>query len=207
MLKRKDMERTYGEAVKHRRTYYAIAKRSPLSDAEIEERVRLTVLHVPSAFNSQSSRLALLLGEHHDKLWSIVTATLRKIVPPEAFKNTEKKVGSFAAGYGTVLFFEDQRVVRELQEKFPAYADNFPGWALQTSAMHQLTLWTLLEEGGLGVSLQHYNPLIDEEVRRVWELPADWKLIAQMPFGEPLQEPGTKTFLPPDERIRVFKQT
>ncbi|MDR3268278.1 MAG: nitroreductase family protein [Tannerella sp.] len=200
------MERTYKEAVERRRSYYAIDKRSPISDAEIEALVRLTVTHVPSAFNSQSTGVVLLLGAHHTKLWSIVKETLRKIVPAAAFENTEKKINAFDAGYGTLLYFEDQREVKTLQEQFPLYAEQFPFYSEHTSAMHQITLWTLLEDAGLGASLQHYNPLIDEEVRQTWHLPEDWKLIAQMPFGVPVQEPGTKTFKPLDNRIRVFNE-
>ena len=200
------MERNYKEAVGHRRSYYAIEKRSPVSDAEIEAMVRWVVLHVPSAFNSQSGRLVLLLGDHHTKLWEIVGETLRKVISLEAFASTAKKIDAFAAGYGTVLYWEDQRVVADLQEKFPRYAANFPIWSEHSSAMHQITLWTWLEEVGLGASLQHYNPLIDEEVRRTWHLPAEWKLIAQMPFGASVQEPAPKTFQPLDERVFVFKQ-
>jgi predicted oxidoreductase (fatty acid repression mutant protein) len=199
------MEKTYKEAVKFRRSYYAIDSQSPVSDAEIEEMVRFTVTHVPSAFNSQSARVVLLLGESHATLWGIVRETLRKIVPADAFAGTDKKISSFAAGHGTVLYFEDREVVKTLQENFPPYAENFPVWSDQTSAMHQITLWTLLEDAGLGASLQHYNPLIDEEVRATWNLPATWKLIAQMPFGAPVQEPAPKTFQPVDERVRVFK--
>ncbi|MDR3194687.1 MAG: nitroreductase family protein [Tannerella sp.] len=199
------MKRTYMEAVKHRRSYYAITKSSPVGDAEIEKMVHRVVTYVPTAFNSQSSRLVLLLGDHHTKLWNIVGKELRKIVPPEAFAGTERKIGSFSAGYGTVLYFEDESVVKHLQESYPLYKDNFPVWSTQGSAMHQITLWTLLTDAGLGVSLQHYNPLIDDEVRRTWDLPADWKLIAQMPFGAPVQEPDPKTFLPLEERVRVFK--
>jgi len=56
-------------------------------------------------------------------------------VPGEAFAKTEEKIdNSFACGYGTVLFFEDQKVVKGLQEAFPSYQENFPGWSLQTSA-------------------------------------------------------------------------
>ncbi|MDR2040989.1 MAG: nitroreductase family protein [Tannerella sp.] len=199
------MERSYKEAVKHRRSCYAITNRSPIGEAEIEERVRWTIAHVPSAFNSQSSRLVLLLGEHHPKLWRLVRETLRGIVPPEAFAATEQKIGSFAAGYGTVLYFEDESVVKDLQERYPAYAENFPVWSAQTSAMHQITLWTLLDDAGLGASLQHYNPLIDREVSRIWALPAAWRLIAQMPFGAPAGAAAPKTFLPVEDRIRVFK--
>ncbi len=200
------MERSFGEALKHRRTYYSITNQSPVSDQEIEQIINLAVTNVPSAFNSQSTRVVLLLGENHKKLWNIVKETLRKIVPTEAFAATEAKIdGAFAAGYGTVLFFEDQSVVKGLQEMFAAYQDRFPGWSVQTSAMHQFAVWTMLEDAGLGASLQHYNPLIDEEVRQTWGLPESWSLISQMPFGLPTNEPGTKEYKPLSERVKVFK--
>ena len=71
--------------------------------------------------------------------------------------------------------FEDDSVVKGLQDAFPAYATNFPVWSMHTSAMHQLAVWTMLEDAGLGASLQHYNPIIDEEVAATWHLPASWK--------------------------------
>ena len=49
----------------------------------------MTVRHVPSAFNSQSTRVVLLLGESHKKLWQIVKDALKRIVPAEAFVKTE----------------------------------------------------------------------------------------------------------------------
>ena len=165
------MERTFSEALKNRRSYYSITGQSPVTDQEIECIVNLAVRHVPSAFNSQSTRVVLLLGKAHKKLWNIVKDALRKIVPEAAFAKTEEKIdNSFACGYGTVLFFEDQTVVKGLQEAFPSYQENFPGWSLQTSAMHQLAVWVMLEDVGFGASLQHYNPLIDDEVRRAWNL-------------------------------------
>lgn len=200
------MERTFSEALKHRRTYYSITNQSPVSDQEIESIIEMAVRHVPSAFNSQTTRVVLLLGESHKKLWDIVKETLKKIVPVEAFVKTEEKIDfSFASGYGTVLFFEDQSVVKGLQEAFPLYQENFPGWSLQTSAMHQLAIWTMLEDAGLGASLQHYNPLIDDEVRREWHLPESWRLIAEMPFGLPVGEPGEKEFQPLEDRVKIFK--
>ena len=65
----KTMERTFREALRHRRSYYALAPESPIDDARIEEIVRFAIKHVPSAFNSQSTRAVLLLHEHHDELW------------------------------------------------------------------------------------------------------------------------------------------
>lgn len=200
------MAQSFKEALLHRRTYYAISGNSTISDDELEEIINFAITNVPSAFNSQSTRIVLLLGKNHEKLWNMTKDILREIVPLDSFKNTEAKIdGAFLAGYGTVLFFEDQEVVEELQRSFPAYADNFPVWSQQTSAMHQLTVWTMLEDKGLGVNLQHYNPLIDNAVAKEWNIPANWKLIAEMPFGSPIQEPGDKNFEPIDKRVKIFK--
>ena len=64
----------------------------------------------------------------------------------------------------------------------------------------------MLEDAGLGASLQHYNPLIDEEVRKAWSLPDDWKLIAQMPFGTPTAQPGPKDVMSLDKRVFEFTE-
>ncbi|MBB4036512.1 hypothetical protein GGR21_002418 [Dysgonomonas hofstadii] len=200
------MKKDLMKAIENRRSYYNISNNSPISDNEIKEIIDFAVLNVPSAFNSQSTRVVLLLGESHKKLWSIVKETLRKMVPAESFGATEAKIdGAFAAGYGTVLFYEDQDVVEGLQNAFPTYSANFPIWSQHTSAMHQFTIWTLLEEAGFGASLQHYNPIIDEEVAKTWKISSKWKLVAQMPFGTPTGEPGTKEFQPLENRIMVFK--
>lgn len=200
------MARDFKEALEHRRSYYALSDKSPISDKQIEEIIDFAVKHTPSAFNSQSTRVVLLLGKHHTKLWSITKDVLRKIVPTTAFADTEAKINScFASGYGTVLFYEDQDVIKELQQSFPLYADNFPIWSQQTSAMHQLATWTMLEDAGLGASLQHYNPIIDETTTQEWNIPTTWRLIAQMPFGIPLDTPKPKEFKPLDMRVKIFK--
>lgn len=200
------MKRSFREALEYRRSYYSLTNQSPISDDEIEEIVKFAVKHVPSAFNSQSTRVLLLFGDNHRKLWQIVKNELWKIINPEAFKSAEAKIDhSFASGYGTVLFFEDQNVVEDLKNKYISYSTNFPVWSMQTSAMHQLAVWTMLEDAGLGASLQHYNPIIDKEVQRTWELPASWQLVAQMPFGTPVQEPGDKECDKLDHRVKVFK--
>jgi len=199
------MVKDYYTTVKDRRSYYGISKKTTIPDERIEEVVKYAALHAPSAFNSQSGRAVLLLGGEHDALWNIVMETLRKIVPPEAFAQTEAKVQGFRAGYGTVLFFEDQTVVEGLQAKFPTYKDNFPLWSLQSSGMLQHIVWTSLELEGLGASLQHYNPLIDSEVKKRWNIPASWRLMSEMPFGTPTAQPSEKTFLPLNDRVKIFK--
>ena len=82
---RRRMKRTFEEALEHRRSYYSIGSSSPVSDEELIRVVRQAVKHVPSAFNSQSTRIVLLLGDEHKKLWDIVKDTLKARIPAEAF--------------------------------------------------------------------------------------------------------------------------
>ena len=79
-----------------------------------------------------------------------------------------------------------------MQKKFPTYADNFPVWANQANGMLQINIWTALRELGIGANLQHYNPVIDNLVQEMFEVPKSWKLIAQMPFGGIVAEPDPK---------------
>ncbi|MCK6073839.1 nitroreductase family protein [Paenibacillus silvae] len=197
---------TFFDALKNRRSYYGISKESTISDAKIQEIVEEAVKYTPTSFNSQTSRAVVLLGEQHDKLWSHTEEILREVVGnEEAFQSTAEKMAGFRSGYGTVLFFEDNNVIAQLQQNFAAYADNFPIWANQSNGMLQLVIWTALEQEGLGASLQHYNPLIDEKVKQEWNIPENWRLIAQMPFGKPTATPGEKEFQPIQERVKVHK--
>lgn len=199
------MERNFAAAIANRRSYYALDNRIKVSEQEIKKMIETALLNVPSAFNSQSTRIVLLLGENHKKLWEITKSILKSILPQEAFAQTENKINtSFESGYGTVLFYEDTLTVKKLQEQFPLYADRFPVWSEHTSAMHQFAIWTLLEDAGMGASLQHYNPLIDSQVSEQWKISSDWKLIAQMPFGNPIAQPGEKTHEPLAKRFLVY---
>lgn len=200
-----DMNRNFLQALENRRSFYSISKAPILSEEDILSIVRRSVNASPSAFNSQSSRVVVLFGKEHDKLWDETKATLKEIVPAENFAKTESKINSFRAGFGTVLYFEDQEVVSGLQSQFPLYKDTFPIWSLESSGMLQLAVWTALEDAGFGVSLQHYNPLIDEKVQKNWNVPQSWKLLGEMPFGKPTEGPKEKETAPVDERVKVFR--
>ena len=192
------------ESIKKRRTQYALGKNVALPKTEIEALIKEAVKHSPSSFNSQSSRVVILFGAESDKVWNIAKETLKKIVPEDAFPATEGKLNSFAAGVGTILFYEDMDVVKGLQENFAAYADNFPIWSEQASGMAQLSVWTALSDANIGASLQHYNPLIDNEIAQTWGIPASWKLRAQMPFGSNEAPFGEKAFMDDEARFKVF---
>lgn len=199
------MAASFKEAIEKRRSIYELSNKATLTDNEIEDLLRFAVKNTPSAYNSQSTRLILLTEDAHALLWGIVKQTLRERISADAFTRTEQKIdASFASGHGTVLFFEDTSIIAEQQRLYPTYADKFPIWSEHTNAMHQLVVWTMLEDAGMGASLQHYNPLIDEQVKTVWKLPSEWNLVAEMPFGVPTGQPAPKEFAPLNERVRVF---
>jgi len=189
-----------------RRTQYALGKNLPISEAEVESLVHQAMRWAPSSYNSQSSRAIILFGAESEKLWKVITKEiLRPMVPAQDWHTTDAKMDGFAAGAGTVLFFEDQDVVKHMQAQFPLYRDAFPVFSEHSAGMAQFAVWTALAEAGVGASLQHYMPLIDDAVAKTWNVPAAWKLRAQMPFGSneaPLPE---KSFMDDAQRFRTVR--
>ena len=193
------------QLAEQRRSIYALGNQLPVSNEEVVKLVEHAILHTPSSFNSQSTRIIVLFGNEHHKLWQLTEDTLRAIVDnDEQFASTKQKIDSFKAGAGTVLFFEDHKAIKALQENAPLYADKFPIWAQHTNAMHQYVVWTALASVGVGASLQHYNPIIDDKVAETWEVDKDWELIAQMVFGAIEHPAGDKAFEPLEKRLKVF---
>lgn len=196
---------TLQQIAEKRRSIYALNDQLPVSKDEVIELVEHAVLHTPSSFNSQSTRVVVLFGDDHKKLWQITEDLLRAMVnDDEKFKSTQEKMAGFAAGAGTILYFEDQSVVKGLQDQFPAYAHNFPIWAEHTNAMHQYVIWNALAALDIGANLQHYNGVIDEKVAQAWNIDSNWKLIAQMVFGGIVAPAGEKTFEPVEKRLKVY---
>ncbi|ALZ86313.1 nitroreductase [Pseudomonas oryzihabitans] len=198
------MSNAFIDTIKRRRSQYALGKNLPLAQDQVTALIQEAVKLSPSAFNSQSARAVILFGAESDKFWGFVMQALRQIVPADAFAATEGKINSFSAGAGTVLFYEDRHVVAGLQDKYPAYADNFPIWSEQASGIAQFSVWTALANAGIGASLQHYNPLPDALTAAEWQLPDTWHLRAQMPFGSIEGDFPEKGFMDDAERFRVF---
>ena len=187
-----------------RRTQYALGNNVDLSQDELSALIQEAVRQAPSSFNSQSSRAVILFGEQSKKFWHLTQEALRPLVPEDAFDATATKLQSFAAGVGTVLFFEDQEVVKGLQAQFPLYADNFPVWSEHSTGIAQFAVWTALSEANVGASLQHYNPVVDAAVAQAWDIPQSWVLRAQMPFGSHEAEIGEKTYMSDEDRFKIF---
>ncbi len=173
------------EALQARRTIYGLKKELPVSVDAIKQLVTKTTELVPDAFNMRSQRVVLVLGAKQDALWDTIY---------DAFdgKVAREKIDGFKAGAGTVLYFIDTDVVKSLQDQFPRYAENFPIWAQQANGMLQISIWAGLRELGVGANLQHYNPVIDDAVKKLLDIPNRFQLVAQMPFGGIAKEPEPK---------------
>lgn len=186
------------EALKKRRSYYNIEKKLPVEQEEVIRLVEECTELVPDAFNMKSSRVVVVTGEKQQELWDKIDGLFGGKVPPE-------KIGGFRAGAGTILYFYDGSVVKGLQDRFPAYAHNFPVWANHASAMLQISIWTGLREMGIGASLQHYNPVIDKLVQEFCQVPENYVLVAQMPFGGIVSEPNPKEKEDIKNRVKVIE--
>lgn len=202
------MSNAFLDSIKKRRSIYAIDKNVKAGKEEIVDTIKEAVKYAPSAFNSQTARAVILFGEENEKLWGeggIVEQAIRKVLPEgQSFEPTVQKLASFNAGFGTVLYFEDTAIVKGLQESFPLYADNFPVWSEQGTGLTQFAVWSALANIGIGASLQHYNPLIDEAVRDTFDIPENWKLRAEQPFGNIAAPAGEKEFAPIESRVKIL---
>lgn len=95
--------RSFLAACKARRTHYDLTNRSPVSDDKITDIVEAALLHTPSSFNSQGTRVVILLHQEHRYLWNdIVKPAVKEVAPDAQWTSTEAKLNSFRDAYGTV---------------------------------------------------------------------------------------------------------
>ena len=95
-------KKTFLEAVEHRRTYRPLENKSTIPDSRIEELVTQTIKNVPSAFNSQTTRLVVVLNQEHSKLWEIITDVYKNMLPADKLEHTKGRLDMFRRSYGTV---------------------------------------------------------------------------------------------------------
>ncbi len=189
---------------KQRRSIYALGKTVDFDKNELTALIKEAMKAAPSAFNSQTTRAIIAFGDSHNQVWEIVRKALRDVVKDDnAFAQTSAKIDTFKAAFATVLYFTDMDVVHNLEKQFPSYADNFYDWSEQAMGNANFAVWTALAENGLGANLQHYNPLIDDAIRLAFDVPASWRLRAEMPFGSVEAPAGEKEFMNDTDRFKV----
>ena len=189
-----------------RRSIYALGREVTQTPEALYDLVKSAVKQSPTSFNNQSVRAVVLMGDAHEKLWDMTAQRLQQEVPDEtAYQQTLAKINhAFKAGFGTVLFYTDTDVVKMYEEQIPLYAENFYDWSEQGHGMAEYATWLALTEAGLGASLQHYNPLIDEAVAAAFDIPDNWRLRAQMPFGSIEAAASEKDMMSDAERFKFF---
>ncbi|KAJ7607946.1 Nitroreductase-like protein [Roridomyces roridus] len=196
-----NMSASYLEAITVRRSNYALTSKSSVSDEKLQDIIKHTVKHCPSPFNSQASRVILVTGATHIKLWEAVIAALLPRMPEGEIRTR------FAGGYGSVMFFEDQAILDEMIKKQPFVANQFPDWNKNAAGILHATIWTAFSLEGLAATLQH-PPLTAEMIAGLdfgFDVPSTWKSTAILPFGDPAAAPKEKTFLPVEDRFKVVK--
>ena len=194
----------YSDILKTRRSIYILNDQLPVSQAIVAGRVKEVISLSPTAFMIQDIHAVILTGDNHKKLWDkIVHNTLQKIVPAEAFKRTEIKLNTFSQATGTILLLRDLEAVEQMKKEYATYADEMDNWSWQDLGIAMVNIWNSLAEINVGANIQHYNPLIDDEVKATWNIPANYQLVGQMVYGGIVSRPGDKERKSGDELVRV----
>ena len=193
----------FTDLIKERRTAYAIGTNTELSNKEIADRIREVAQQIPTAFNSQTTRLVVVFGEDNVKFWDHILDVQKDVMEGDMWEMMSGVMQGAKAGVGTVLFFEDRDAVKGAlgeNERATVYKQHH-------SANAQYGIWLALTDLGLGGSLQHMNigfeQGFDKSVKDMFNLPASYEMIAQMPFGSIEAEPNPKEFIDSSEQVRV----
>ncbi|MFY9262820.1 MAG: nitroreductase [Actinomycetaceae bacterium] len=189
------------DVIKARRSFYQIGTNTDKNADDVVAALRAVISSVPSAVNSQSSRLVVVTGEKHVQLWNMIEETQRGALSKEMFKRFAPRFTLAKKGLGTILFFEERQAVEDM----PLNESRQELYKHENHAFATYAAWLALQDLGLGASLQHYNigyeQGFDKEIREFLDLPAGWEMLAQMPFGSIDAEADDKPRLDPTQRV------
>lgn len=175
-----------------------------VSYSNLLQDIGLVLQESPSSFNSQSTRLVILLGSDHSRHWR---AVMDDTVSEAERQHIEHCLLPAA---GTILFFEDTETVTDLQCRMPLFAERFMTWAMQGTAMVMDLLWTLLASQGLAAMRCHYG-LPGEQKNSTHaplypasRIPPTWLPTAELVFGS-FEAPAMPVVKVPDAtRFKVL---
>lgn len=194
----------FTDLVKIRRTQYSIGNNTDLKNKDIADRILEVAKDVPTAFNSQTSRLVVLFGEENVKLWDHILDVQKDVLEGGAWDMMSGVMEGAKGGVGTVLFFEDHDAL----EKMPATGERKATYKHHNNANVQYAIWLALTELGLGGSLQHmnigYEQGFDKSIKEMFDLPDSFELVAQIPFGSIEGANSDKEYIDDNVRVRVI---
>lgn len=192
------------DLLEKRRSIYALGTNSRYSKQEITDRIRKVVKQVPSAFNSQTTRVVVLFDEANHKFWDHIYDVQRNVLEGEMWDAMSGVLTGSKNGIGTVLFFEDMDAVKEM----PAQGVRQEAYKQNNNANVQYAVWLALAEMDLGASLQHFNvgyeQGFDKGTKKMFNLPKSYEMLAQMPFGSIEQGAGEKEHIDADIQVKVL---
>ena len=90
------------DAIESRRSIHQLTNESTIPDARIKELITHVVKHVPSSFNSQTTRLVVVLKEKHEELWDAIMEVYKVQLPADKFEQAKGRMTMFRKAYGTV---------------------------------------------------------------------------------------------------------
>ena len=197
----------FKQVIKDRRSIYALGNKSEHSIEEIVSSIRETQKDVPTAFNSQTSRLVILNGEANTKFWDLILEVQKNVLDEGTWDFMSPIMMGAKNGIGTVLFFEDRDAVATM----PTVGARTEAYKQNNSANSQFATWLALTEMNLGGSLQHFNvgyeQGFDKAVREMFNLPDSFELIAQMPFGSIEQAADAKEYMDTNVQVHLYVKT
>ena len=196
------MSNAYIDALKKRRTQYALGRNLSLSKEELIALVKDAVKHSPSSFNSQSSRALVLFGAESVKLWDLAIEAVR-VARPKA--STRPKPSSRASPPAPAPSCSSK--TRTWSAACKRSSRCTP--TTSRSGRNRLAAWPSCRSGPRWPT-PAWAPACSTTTRwstPMWRasgnIPASWKLRAQMPFGSNEAGFGEKAFMDDAERFRV----
>ncbi|AMB99387.1 nitroreductase [Aerococcus urinaehominis] len=194
----------FKELASKRRTVYHLGRNTEVSQEEISNYLSQVLQEVPTAFNSQTSRIVIVFGDKHEALWQEIYNVQEQVLAGDMWDMMSGVIQGAQAGLGTVLFFEDRDQVAQM----PTNSERQEAYKQNNSANNQYAAWLALAELGLGASLQHFNigyaQGFDKSIKELLDLPASYELVAQMPFGSVETPAQEKDYLATEEKIQVI---
>ena len=94
------------DILRKRRSIYNISNNLPIDVMQVKNLITEAVKIAPSAFNSQSARIVVLLNENHLKFWNIVLENLKKLLLKKTLKQHKNVLTIFPKGMEQFCFLK-----------------------------------------------------------------------------------------------------
>lgn len=193
----------FTELARLRRSEYHIDAQVNIAQEDIVATIEDIIDNSPTAYNAQSFQVVVLFGQKNQNFWQAVYQTQQALLPADQFAQLGHRINTAAKGYGTILLFADNQSTAERMITTPERQLIYKN---QDSAILSYALWLALNNIDLGVSLHHFLIGQDQFVHDLFDLPASWEMMAQMPFGRVITPTPKKDRKPGADFLTVITE-